>query len=139
MTSTTTTGVQTRARDERGQSLVEFAFVLPMLLVIVFAIIEFGVIMMDHIQIQNAATAGARAGSLKGSNSSNAVSAANSAAVGLVSCPVSTPTASYSGSPQQVTVTVSCPYSPITPLGSLAAAVDVASTISSTVLMRVEQ
>ena len=136
---TTPTMTSAPGRGERGQSLVEFAFVLPMLLIIVFAIIEFGVIMMDHIQIQNAATAGARAGSLKGSNSTNAVSAANSAAVGLVSCPVGTPTATYSGSPQQVTVTVSCPYNPITPVGTLAAGLNLASNISSTVLMRVEQ
>ena len=105
-------GQQMRARAESGQSLVEFAIILPMLLVLVFGVIEFGVIMMDHIQVENAATVGARTGSLKGSTLDNAETAATTAAEGrLVSCSLtSTPPDATWVSPQQVQVTVSCPF-----------------------------
>jgi Flp pilus assembly protein TadG len=124
--------------SEDGQALVEFALVLPLLLMMVFGILEFGVLMMNETRIQNAAAAGARAGSLKGANSSMAVAAVNAAATGLVSCPLSTPTATNAGSPQQVTVTASCVYAPITPLGSLVAGTIVPASISAVTLMRVE-
>ena len=47
---------------ESGASLVEFALVLPLLLVITFGIIEFGVMMYNQQVITNAAREGARRG-----------------------------------------------------------------------------
>lgn len=49
-------------RDEKGASAVEFALVLPMLLLILFAIIEFGWYLTTRIVLFNAVSAGARAG-----------------------------------------------------------------------------
>lgn len=47
---------------EGGMSSVEFAIVLPLLLVILFGIIEFSVAMFNQAVITNAAREGARAG-----------------------------------------------------------------------------
>jgi hypothetical protein len=45
-----------------GQTLVEFAFVLPILLLLMIAIIDLGIIMHAQIVVTNAAWEGARAG-----------------------------------------------------------------------------
>jgi hypothetical protein len=47
---------------QRGVSAVEFALVLPLLLVILFGIIDFGFMLYDKAMITNAAREGARAG-----------------------------------------------------------------------------
>jgi Flp pilus assembly protein TadG len=47
---------------ERGASAVEFALVLPVLMLILFGIIEFGFIMYDKALITNASREGARRG-----------------------------------------------------------------------------
>lgn len=57
------------AKLETGQSLVEFAIMLPILLLVVMGIIEFGFIMNSYLTLQNAAREGARAGALGSSNS----------------------------------------------------------------------
>ena len=51
-----------RMRDENGTSVVEFAIVAPLLFVIVFGIIEFGILLYDKAMITNASREGARAG-----------------------------------------------------------------------------
>lgn len=48
----------------RGQSLVEFALVLPLLLLILLAIIQFGFIFNTQVTITNAAREGARAATI---------------------------------------------------------------------------
>jgi Flp pilus assembly protein TadG len=45
-----------------GQALVEFAFVLPVLLLLMVGIVEFGIIFYTQMTITNAAWEGARAG-----------------------------------------------------------------------------
>lgn len=49
---------------ERGQSLVEFAMVLPLLLVIMFGIVDFGRVFFSWVTVTNATREGARIGSL---------------------------------------------------------------------------
>jgi Flp pilus assembly protein TadG len=49
-----------RFTDECGQSLVEFAIILPILLLLIMGIIEFGLIMNSCLTIQNASREGAR-------------------------------------------------------------------------------
>jgi Flp pilus assembly protein TadG len=48
--------------DTRGASAVELAIILPVLLVILFGIIEFGIYMYNKQMLTNAAREGARAG-----------------------------------------------------------------------------
>jgi len=45
-----------------GQTLVEFAFVLPILLLLMVAIIDFGILFYSQMAVSNAAWEGARAG-----------------------------------------------------------------------------
>ena len=48
-------------RDSRGQSLIEFALILPMMLVVMFMITEFGRALYTYNVLATAARAGARA------------------------------------------------------------------------------
>lgn len=52
--------------DERGVAAAEFALLLPVLLTILFGIIEFGMIMYSREIVTNAAREGARAGIVQG-------------------------------------------------------------------------
>jgi Flp pilus assembly protein TadG len=51
-----------RRLDERGAAAAEFALLLPVLLTILFGIIEFGMIMYGREVVTNASREGARAG-----------------------------------------------------------------------------
>jgi len=51
-------------KSQRGQAMVELAIVLPILLLIIFGIIEFGSIYATDLAINNAAREGARAAAL---------------------------------------------------------------------------
>lgn len=57
----------TVARQE-GQAMVEFAMMLPLLLVLAIGILEFGMLFKDHVGIHYAAREGARAGAAAGRN-----------------------------------------------------------------------
>jgi Flp pilus assembly protein TadG len=54
------------ARGERGAALVEFAFALPLLLVVLAGIVDFGFVFQRYEVITNAAREGARLASLPG-------------------------------------------------------------------------
>jgi len=58
-----------RKRDDRGAVMVEFAIVLPILIMLVMGIIEFGRAYNAQVSIQAAAREGARALALGGSAS----------------------------------------------------------------------
>ena len=49
-------------KNQKGAALVEFALVLPMLLLILFGIIEFSILLYDKAVITNASREAARAG-----------------------------------------------------------------------------
>ncbi|MCG0274878.1 MAG: pilus assembly protein [Thermosediminibacteraceae bacterium] len=51
-------------RTQRGQAVVEFALVLPLLVLILFGVLEFGRIFHTYIVITNAAREGARLGAV---------------------------------------------------------------------------
>ncbi len=51
-------------RSQRGQSAVEIALILPLLLILLFGIVVSGFMFYAYIQVSNAAREGARAGSL---------------------------------------------------------------------------
>ena len=53
-------------RDERGAVVVEFAVVLPLLVLFVFGIVEFGRAYNARIQLTSAVREGARAAALRG-------------------------------------------------------------------------
>ncbi len=51
-----------KLRDQKGAAVVEFAVVLPLLLMVVFGIIEFGLLIYNKAMITNASREAARAG-----------------------------------------------------------------------------
>ena len=48
--------------NKRGTAVLEFAIILPLLLTILFGIVEFGILLYDKAVITNASREGARAG-----------------------------------------------------------------------------
>lgn len=67
----TTPGLPPRRRKSRGQSLVEFAVVLPVLTLIFAAAVDFGRAFTAYIAISSAAREGAAFGMLTTANSNN--------------------------------------------------------------------
>jgi Flp pilus assembly protein TadG len=47
-------------RNERGQTMAEFAIVLPILMLVCFAIIQFGILFNNFVALTDAVRAGAR-------------------------------------------------------------------------------
>ncbi len=58
-----------RIKNERGQTMTEFAFVLPILLVLLFGIMQFGVIFNNYVALTDAARAASRKGAVSRSAS----------------------------------------------------------------------
>ena len=129
-----------RRNTDRGQAVVEFAVILPVLLLILFAILQFGVVFNNYIQVTAAAREGARKASVSrslgtASAESAATTAAKNAAPGLNQSNI---TVSFPNSPSfaqgsDVSVQVTYPYS-ISIIGLVVAS----GNLSSTTTMRVE-
>jgi Flp pilus assembly protein TadG len=104
-------------RDERGQSAVEFAVILPLLVTFLFGIVQAGFALNRYLTLTNAVQSGARAASVSTrlgyvGIQSAATQAVNSASGGL---PISTPavvdtTSTTWSSGDSVTVTATVPY-----------------------------
>jgi Flp pilus assembly protein TadG len=102
-------------RNEQGQTMTEFALVLPVLALLLFAVIQFGIVFNSYVTLTDATRAGARraAVSREDPNRDSAVIAAvrNSASdldPGKLSVP---PPSSTWDAGSDVTVTASYPYS----------------------------
>ncbi len=103
----------------RGQAIIEFALIFPILLLIIMGIFDFGYAVFANNMIENAARAGARAAVIKANSDTIIRGRARSVAPGLdlsndaqiVISP--SPNRSYD---QPVSVTVRYLYRPITPL-----------------------
>lgn len=54
--------------NEKGQSLVEFTIVLPIILLILMGILEFGIMLNCYLTLNNVSREGARLGIVGGSN-----------------------------------------------------------------------
>lgn len=55
-------------KNEKGQALVEFAIILPILLLLVMGILEFGMMLNSYLTIQNLTREGARLGIVGGTD-----------------------------------------------------------------------
>jgi Flp pilus assembly protein TadG len=106
---------------DRGAAAVEFALLLPVLLLLVCGIIDFGRALNAQITLTQAARVGARMAALSLPNVVSQTEA-EAAATGLsgttatvtVSCP------SGSGPTSDATVKVSYPFTFVTPIGAIA-------------------
>lgn len=96
-------------RKEHGQSLVEFAVVLPLLLLILLGIFDLGRVFNTYIVITNAARNGAYYGSMHSTDTAGIVQAvvteAQGSGVNLTSGNVCVSSSGVSGTPMGVTVT----------------------------------
>jgi hypothetical protein len=106
---------------ERGAAAVEFALVLPLLLFLLFALIDGGRALNAQITLTEAARDGARLAAL-GQPDSTVVSSTQSAATGLTGVTVQvTDCAPGAGPTTSATVSVSYDFTFVTPIGAVAA------------------
>lgn len=107
---------------ERGQSLVEFALVIPIFLVVLFAIVDFGMAFHAWITVTNSAREGGRLGSVHASAAAieqRVRDTADTLDQGNLSVTV-TNADDQGGQPgESVVVDVSYSYSLMTPLADL--------------------
>src|SRR4051812_15199302 len=115
-------GRWTGKQSRKGATLVEFAIVVPVFLLFVFGIIEYGRMIMGQQVITNAAREGARMGVLDNSTSADVSTAANRylSPAGISSATISaTPNPPSSAAyASLVTVTVSVPFNSVSWLPS---------------------
>lgn len=104
------------ARD-RGAAAVEMALVLPVLLLLVFGIIDFGRMLNAQITLTEAAREGARA-SVLGANPSAAVNAASTNLGTVGTTTTACPTNPAAG--DNATVTTTYTFQFVTPFGAIA-------------------
>ncbi len=104
---------------EKGTSAVEFALILPLLLLMLFAIIEFGFVLYDKAVITNASREGARTGILMRDprvpvstivSTVNAYCASNLISFGTTTIPTTTVAGAPCVSADDLTVSVAYPY-----------------------------
>ena len=122
---------------KRGQAMVEFALVLPILLIILMGIMEFGLVFHEYLVVTHAAREGARVAVLGGTDAeinATVTSAADSIDRGALTTTIA-PGVRVRG--QQVTVQVTNTVPLITPLFS-AIFPQNPFPVSGTSIMRVE-
>lgn len=115
-------------RSEHGAELIEMAIVLPLLLLLIMGMVDFGFLFQRYIVLTNAAAEGARVASLPGYTDADVTArvtayATNGGVVGAVSAStaaVSLPAANGGAWPgSQVTVTHVYTYQYIGPIAAL--------------------
>jgi Flp pilus assembly protein TadG len=99
-----------RRNGERGSAVIEFALLLPILLLVLLAVVQVGVLASDQLVITQAARAGARAASVEAGDDA-ARAAAIGAAPGLdpARITVTITRSGTEGDPVAVTVTYAAP------------------------------
>ena len=101
-------------RGENGQTMTEFALVLPLVAMLLFAIFQFGIVFHDYVQITDATRAGARKAAVSRDLPDPAASAAaavKSSASGLDPSNLDVSVSSSFTRGSDVTVTATYPYS----------------------------
>ena len=105
-------------KNTKGQSLVETALVLPVLLLIMTGIIDFGLLFNNYLVVSNASREGARSAAV-GSTDDQITEAVHSMAASLDISKLTitiSPGQSYRATGDAATVTVQYEYSMITPI-----------------------
>lgn len=107
-----------RNKSQRGQAIVEFAIVLPLLLVLLFGVIDFGRALQTYITINNASREGARLGSINPDADVEAKVRDAAGEFDNADLTVATSFPDGKASGESVVVDVDYEYNFITPLGS---------------------
>ena len=125
-------------KTNKGQALVEFALILPLLLVLIFGVIEFGRIFGAELTVNNSAREGARLGAIGAADSLIITRVLNSSGM-LDSSKVAvtiTPAESSRARGGEIQVNVSYPVTVFAPFISVITGEIV--TVDSSCVMRVE-
>jgi Flp pilus assembly protein TadG len=124
-------------RREQGQTMVEFALVLPILLVVVFSIVQFGILYNNYITLTDATRVGARKGAVSRTATNPialTIAATRNAAPGLKPASLGVTAAATAWAPGgELTVEATYPYD-IDVLGFVVAS----GTLRSKTVERVE-
>jgi Flp pilus assembly protein TadG len=123
-------------RNEQGQTMTEFALVLPVLALILFAVIQFGIVFNNYVTLTDATRAGARKAAVSRQSSDPvgaAVAAVRASARDLNQSDLSVSVTSNWQQEDDVAVTATYPYS-ISLLGMVVKS----GRLSSTTTERVE-
>lgn len=123
---------RSRSRTERGAALVEFALVLPLLLVLVFGIVDFGRAFQSSITLTNATREGARLGATGANTTTICNRVTATAGVTPVTCTV---TNAQGVSGTSVVVSARYTLTFITPVGSLISLIG-GNNLSNTYLLK---
>jgi Flp pilus assembly protein TadG len=100
--------------NERGQTMTEFAIVLPILVVLLFGIVQFGITFNNYVTLTDAARAGARRAAVARNESDPAgaaTTAVRSSATDLNQSKLNVSVSSPWTPGSDVTITASYPYS----------------------------
>jgi Flp pilus assembly protein TadG len=106
--------IRRRITDERGQSATEFALVLPILCLLLFGVIQFGILYNNYVTLTDAVRAGARKATVSRRAADpvdSTVTAVRSAASGLDDDELDVTVASSWQHGTDVTVEATYPYS----------------------------
>src|SRR5947208_834948 len=101
-------------RDEQGQAMTEFAVVLPVVALVLFAIIQFGIAFNNYLTLTDAVRRGARTAAVSrqtGTGTSDTVIAVKNAASDLTQSKLAITVATSWAPGSDVTVTATYPYS----------------------------
>jgi len=108
-----------RRGGERGQSLVEFAFIVPIFLLLLFAIVDFGMGFHAYITVTNSAREGARLGAVQ-ADAPSIQQRVRDTAASLDQAKLAVSVTNAQGTPgESVVVDVDYQYDLITPLAGL--------------------
>jgi len=135
--------IRRTGKREGGQSLVEFALVLPIFLLVLFAIVDFGMAFHAWIAVTNSAREGARLGAVRGPATEIEQRVRDTTGT-LDQANLTVTVTNAEGDPgDSVIVDVSYAYSLMTPMADLLALVSGGTisdslTLSSTADMRLE-
>ena len=123
-------------KSEKGQSLVEFALVLPVLILLLFGIIDFSRILHASLTMDHAGREAARAASIgKTDTEVNATAVNNASSISLPADKVVISPTGTKDSGSNVTITITYPVNFLTPVvGDLIRPL----TFTNTTVMRVE-
>lgn len=122
-------------KNERGQALVEFALVIPIFMMLLLGILQFGIVFNNYITLTDAARAGSRVAAvsrLDALRESKAKAAVEDAAGGLDKSKLDVEVDSSWAPGEQVTVTAKYPYA-INILGKVVASGDLTTEIKERV------
>lgn len=135
--------IRKKEKGERGQSLVEFALVVPLFLLLVFAIVDFGMGFYSWITVTNAAREGARIGAVH-ANSATITQRVKDTSGSLNNSNLTiTVTNAQGASGGEVAVTATYKYTLITPVSAIMGKISGGSlgpdfNLKSTAKMRLE-